>query len=79
MELLNLIQEKLQQLMALGGIAIVVIAALSVVTLAIILWKVFRLIRLGAWAGRCTRRAVAFWQGGQDADAVTSLAASRSL
>lgn len=79
MELLNLIQEKLQQLMALGGIAIVVIAALSVVTLAIILWKVFRLVRLGAWGGRRTRRAVALWQGGQDADATSALAASGSL
>ncbi|WP_322893447.1 MULTISPECIES: MotA/TolQ/ExbB proton channel family protein [unclassified Yoonia] len=70
---------QVQALMALGGIAIVVIAALSVVTLGIILWKVYSLLRLGAWAGGRTRRAVALWQAGEIAQAFAQIAPSHSL
>ena len=80
MTTINLMLGKLQDLMALGGIAIVVIAALSVVTLAIILWKVYRLVRLGAWSGTGTRRAVDLWQAGQgDREAIALLQASDTL
>lgn len=76
----DLMLGKLQDLMALGGIAIVVIAALSVVTLAIILWKIYRLVRLGAWAGGRTRRAVDLWETGQgDRQAIDILQASGAL
>lgn len=71
--------DRLQALMALGGISIVVISALSVVTLAIILWKIWRLIQLGAWAGRHTRRAVALWQDGQEEAAIALLDTSASV
>ena len=41
-----------------GGVVIWIIAALSVVTLAIILWKTVHLARLGAWGGRKADDAV---------------------
>lgn len=47
-----------------GGPAIWVIAALSVATLALILWKLWRLIALGAFAGQRAERAVTLWQDG---------------
>jgi len=47
-----------------GGTAIWVIAALSVVTLTLILWKLWRLSVLGAFAGARAERAVTLWQQG---------------
>ena len=48
-----------------GGVAIWAIAALSVAALALILWKIWRLMALGAWAGARAERAVARWQAGE--------------
>ncbi len=63
-----------------GGIAIWVIAALSVVTLALILWKVWRLAAMGAWSGgTATENALLAWQGGEDAAAQAGLAGRTSL
>ena len=62
-----------------GGPALWVIAALSVLTLALILWKVWRLLLTGAWSGAVTERAVALWQHGQDAEATALLRPRRSL
>lgn len=45
-----------------GGPAIWAIAALSVLTVALILWKVWRLSLLGAWAGQRAAKAVALWR-----------------
>ncbi|MBN2905516.1 MAG: MotA/TolQ/ExbB proton channel family protein [Rhodobacteraceae bacterium] len=47
-----------------GGPAIWVIAALSVITLTLILWKLWRLVAMGAFAGARAERAVTLWQGG---------------
>ena len=47
-----------------GGAVIWVIAALSVATLAVALWKLWRLSLAGAWAGRATERALANWEAG---------------
>ena len=79
MTFLDSISTRVQDLMALGGVAIVVIAALSVVTLAIILWKIWNLSRLGAWGGGRTARAVALWQQGADRQALAMLRGSPSL
>lgn len=65
--------------LAEGGPAIWAIAALSVLTLALILWKVWRLIRLGAWAGRRTEAAVKLWERGSVAEAMESLRGRSSL
>lgn len=42
-----------------GGVVIWIIAALSIVTVGIILWKVFHLARLGAWGGQGAEKALA--------------------
>ncbi len=57
------------EFLARGGPALWVIAALSVLTLALILWKLWRLARLGAWGGTRARGAVALWTRGRHADA----------
>lgn len=63
----------------LGGPAIWAIAALSVVTVALILWKAWRLAMLGAWSGgRRSRRSVELWTQGQEAQAIDLLAKRRS-
>jgi biopolymer transport protein ExbB len=48
-----------------GGPAMWAIAALSVVTLALILWKLWRLAAGGAWGGAATERALAAWAAGE--------------
>lgn len=60
-----------------GGPVIWAIAALSVVTLAIILWKVWRLARAGAWRKGHARDAVAAYERGGDLAAVEAVLAHR--
>ncbi|QYX55704.1 MotA/TolQ/ExbB proton channel family protein [Roseovarius sp. SCSIO 43702] len=62
-----------------GGPALWLIAVLSVVTLALILWKTWRLLRSGAWAGQATARAVDLWQAGRRDEAVATLEGRRGL
>lgn len=62
-----------------GGPALWFIALLSVVTLTLILWKVWRLMRLGAWAGARTEAALADWCNGRRDPAMDQLAGRRSL
>lgn len=62
-----------------GGPAMWLIALLSVVTLALILWKTWRFMQSGAWAGQATEQAVRAWcKGGHEA-ALTSLARRHGL
>ncbi|CAM3858642.1 MotA/TolQ/ExbB proton channel family protein [Phaeobacter inhibens] len=50
-----------------GGPSIWAIAALSVITLALILWKIWRLALIGAWSrGKAGRAVAAFERGEQD-------------
>ena len=62
-----------------GGPAIWAIAALSVLTMALILWKIWRLMLLGAWAGRHTEAAVKSWENGEIAAARATLGNRQSL
>lgn len=63
----------------LGGPAIWAIAALSVIALALILWKIWRLALLGAWAGgRRARRAVELWAQGLEESALQELQGRRT-
>lgn len=48
-----------------GGWTMWLIAALSVITLTVVLWKLWSLWRLGVWGGRHSRRAIALWSQGQ--------------
>ncbi len=68
-----------QEFLVKGGPAIWAIAALSVLTAALILWKVWRLALMGAWAGRRTEEAVRLWEGGETSEAQGLLAKRRSL
>lgn len=68
--------EGLRAFLDRGGPAMWAIGALSVLTLALILWKVFDLARLGAWSGGSVPRAVDLWRHGQR-DAAGSLLAQR--
>ena len=62
-----------------GGPAIWAISALSVITGALILWKIWRLLLLGAWAGEKTEYAVALWTKGDRKGALSVLNGRRSL
>ncbi len=62
-----------------GGPAIWSISALSVVALALILWKTWHLVMMGAWSGEHrVQRAVALWTGGREAEALAGLEGRRT-
>lgn len=56
-----------------GGWTMWLIAALSVATLAIVLWKLWSLWRLGMWGGSHSRRAVRLWSEGRRAEALAAV------
>ena len=62
-----------------GGPALWLIAALSVLTLAIILWKIWCLFRAGAWAGARTETALGDWCNGRRDRAMEVLAGRRGI
>lgn len=62
-----------------GGPSIWAIAALSVVTLALILWKTWRLLLLGAWSRGSAHKAVAAWEAGDAQRALSIVAKRRGL
>jgi biopolymer transport protein ExbB len=70
----------LTRFLATGGPAIWAIAALSVITVALILWKVWRLAQMGAWSGgSATGEAVALWGKGQHDAALAQVSGRASL
>jgi len=63
----------------LGGPAIWAISLLSVLALALILWKVWRLALMGVWSGgQKTRAAVTLWAEGREEQALAELDGRRS-
>lgn len=62
-----------------GGPTLWLIAALSVLTLAVCLWKLYRLALAGAWSGAATRTAVEAWEAGDSAAALTAVRGRRSI
>jgi len=67
-------------LIANGGVVLWIIAALSVVTVALILWKVWRLSLSGAWSGgRVTAEAISHWQAGEVDAAMAILSGRNSI
>jgi len=62
-----------------GGPVLWLIAALSVATLALILWKIWRLALAGAWSGAASERAVAQWTQGDRAAALDVVRGRASL
>jgi len=71
--------EKLSSFLERGGPALWLIAALSVLTLTIILWKIWRLLRTGAWRSAGTKAALSDWCNGRHDKAIATLARQRSL
>ena len=70
---------EMMEFLAQGGPAIWAIAALSVITLALILWKTWQLAQMGAWSGGAvTDEAIRRWQAGEAA-AGEHLTGRRSL
>ena len=74
-----MMQAELARFMDMGGPALWAIAALSVVTAAVILWKIWGLSLMGVWSGQATTRAVALWRGGDQAGAIAMLDGRRSI
>jgi biopolymer transport protein ExbB len=70
---------ELLQFLTRGGPALWAIAALSVLTAALILWKFWDLARLGAWSRVPSEQAVIAWQAGDPDAAVTQLSARTGL
>jgi biopolymer transport protein ExbB len=62
-----------------GGPTLWIIAALSVLTLALVLWKVWRMERAGMWSGAATQEALTAWESGDSDSALSALAGRRSL
>lgn len=62
-----------------GGPAIFAIALLSLVTMALIIWKVWRFSLAGAWSRRPSRRAVALWEAGKPEKALALVSTRRGL
>lgn len=62
-----------------GGLAIWAIVALSVVTVALILWKLWRFAYLGVWRTARAERAVELWQNARDREALEHAAAGRGI
>lgn len=66
---------RLAALIDVGGPMMWVIAALSVATVALILWKAWRMVRLGLfWGAGRIGRALTLWQAGETAAAQAQLA-----
>ena len=62
-----------------GGPALWVIAALSVITLALILWKVWQFLLLGVWRTAAAERAVGMYRSGDVTGAVDAVAGRKGL
>lgn len=65
--------------LARGGPALWAIAGLSVLALAVILWKTWRLAVDGAWRSERAERAVALWRHHDDAEAERQAADGHGL
>lgn len=74
-----MIPQTLTEFLTRGGPTLWLIFALSILTLALILWKVWRLALMGAWSGSATRQAITLWAEGQSEPALATVAGRRSL
>jgi biopolymer transport protein ExbB len=62
-----------------GGPVLWIIAALSVLTLALIMWKLWELMRMGMWSGAATQSALTEWEGGNAETALATVSGRASL
>lgn len=68
----------LRQILDLGGPVVAVLAAVSVLTLAVVLFKIVQFRRAGVGRHKVLRQSLAQWDRGEKATARTSLGASQS-
>ncbi len=71
-----MLPEGLAAFLARGGPAMWAIAALSVLTLALILWKLAGFLAAGVWRRAAAEAAVALWAAGRGAEARAAAAAA---
>ena len=71
--------EWVQRFLLDGGPAIWAIAALSVITLAVILWKIWRFVLAGAWSRRASLEAVKDWEAGSRDAALARVSARKGM
>ncbi len=69
----ELVTNQITELLDKGGPALLAIAVLSVLTLTIIMWKVWRFIMLGAWSRKKTALSVRVWKEGRYEEALALL------
>lgn len=62
-----------------GGVVLWIIAGLSVLTLAVILWRLWRHLRAGMWGGARAQAALARWISGDAGAAQGLLSGARGL
>ena len=68
------------EFLKMGGPAMWAIAALSVLTVSVALWKALQLVWFGAWSGGVqTERALALWARGERGEALAVLQRRKSL
>lgn len=74
------LRARVVEFLVLGGPSIWAISLISVGALALILWKIWRFLRLGVWGGRArAEAAVALWCGGDHATARRQLSRLRGV
>lgn len=74
-----MIPQSLLEFLDRGGPTLWLIALLSILTMALILWKIWRLALMGAWSGTATAQAIRLWHEGQSDAALATVAGRRSL
>lgn len=74
-----MLPEDLFSFLGRGGPTLWLIAALSILTLALVLWKIWRLARAGVWSGATTGQAIEHWEAGDADRALALIKARRSL
>ncbi len=74
-----MLPETLLAFLTRGGPVLWIIAGLSVLTLALILWKLWQLARLGAWGGSTTQSALDAWAKQETDTAIAAVTHRRSL
>lgn len=71
--------QQMAETLSRGGPVLWIIAGLSVVTLALILWKIWRLLWIGVWGGTDTDPAILAWIAGDWVGAQTLLRGARGI
>ncbi|UMA66582.1 MotA/TolQ/ExbB proton channel family protein [Roseivivax marinus] len=75
---MNVALQSIEDILEIGGPVVVLLVAISVLTLAVVLYKLWQFARAGVGRHRALTSAVAAWDRGDRAAARSELASSRS-